>query len=100
MTFVGAQPVTAAMGVDNPRRTPQRHARGRLADVPLDPRAAHGRGLLTVSLPLAAFAVLIGSVLWRFYPQQMGPELATQARVIAEQVAPSSRTPREHRSRA
>ncbi|MFO0604807.1 MAG: ATP-binding protein [Polyangiales bacterium] len=86
------------MGVDNP--TPDAPNGTRAVASPMF-RSIRARlmvgGLLTVSLPLAAFAVLIGSVLWRFYLQQMEAELATQARVIAEQVAPAladaARTP-------
>jgi signal transduction histidine kinase len=60
-------------------------------------RSIRGRliagGLLTVSLPLTTFAVAIGAVLWHFYLHQMEGELATQARVIAEQVAPALADP-------
>lgn len=51
-------------------------------------------GLVAVCLPLFAFVVVIASLLWRFYLQRTERELDTQARMIADVLAPTLAAPR------
>jgi signal transduction histidine kinase len=45
--------------------------------------------LLILALPLVIFAVAASSVLWRFYLQQLESDIAAQAQLMADTVAPS-----------
>ncbi len=51
-------------------------------------------GLIAICLPLFAFVVVIASLLWRFYLQRTERELDTQARMIADVLAPTLAAPR------
>lgn len=44
-------------------------------------------GVLTLCLPLALFAAVTGTILWRFYLRELEAELTANAQVIAEDVA-------------